>query len=271
MCCFHYIVNSYDYYCHLLRSNIRYWQELLIIITGCLSFISYLIHITNNDVAMGGKMVVYLCGPLFFITCLWYCCKQFEWIIIKQYFFTQSQPLILLLCLLVLMSMEITVACFIYENPLSEIIFAIFFSFAIFVFLGMETTQNVSLILYIFYPLAISAAAGINIVRSFTWETITIHQDKIHQLSFANIDRLLQAQIMCTTFTAFLFAINNPSRKYYILLVKHTSRFNIVHESTTYDSMKKFSLILQFLWVIIAITLLMYQYTRADIKYYSMD
>ncbi len=229
-------------------------------------------HITNNDVRIGGKIVIYICGPLFIITCLWYCCQQFEWKIMKKYFLFQSRPLSLLTSTLLLMIMDITVSCSIYkDDPTLHIIFSIFYSFAIFVFIGMETAQNVSLILYILFPLTICIACFINIIRSFYWETITIHQGAIHHFSFAQIDRLLQAQICLSTFIVFLFALNNPSRKYYILFIKPISRFNIVHESTKYETMKKFSLMLQITWILISIILLILEYTRADIKYYIMD
>ena len=273
--CWHWLVNSYDYYCHLLRSNIRYWQELLIIITGCLSFIGYIVHITNNDIRIGGKIMVYSCGPLFIVTCLWYCCKQFKWRIIYKYFLFESRSLILILLTFLLMTMEIIVAFKLYgqddEGFIQHIIFAIFYSFAVFMFIGMETASNVSLILYIFYPLTISITCCINIIRSFYWQTVIINKGKVHSFSFAQIDRLIQGYICLVTFIAFIFSINNPSRKYFIFLYKKIQRFNIVHYDSTYEYFKKFSLLLQITWILIAIALLICEYTHTEIKYYAFD
>ena len=269
--CWHYIVNSYDYYCHLLRSNIRYWQELLIIITGSLSFIGYIVHITNNDAQIGGKVIVYSCGPLYILTCLWYCVKQFEWSIIFKFFLCQSHTLLLIISVLILMIMEIMVAIQIDHDPTMHIIFAIFFSFAIFIFIGMETVSNVSLILYIFYPLIICIACVINIIRSFSWKTIMIKDGDIHSFSFAQIDRLIQGQIALFTFISFLIAMNNPSRKHHIFIYKRIQRFNSVHYDATYESFKKLSLALQILWVLIASALLIFEYSHSEIRYYIFD
>lgn len=263
-------MNSYDYYCHLLRSNIRYWQELLIIITGCLSFIGYIVHITNNDVKIGGRIIIYSCGPLYILTCLWYCVKQFQWIMFK-FFIYQSHTLLLIISVLVLMTMEIIVAIQIDHDPTMHIVFAFFFSFTIFIFLGMETVNNVSLILYIFYPLIIFIACLINIIRSFSWKTIMIKDGDIHSFSFAQIDRLIQGQIALFTFISFLIAINNPSRKHHIFLYKKIQRFNSVHYDATYESFKKLSLGLQILWVLIATALLIFEYSHSEIKYYIFD
>ena len=76
--CWHFLVNSWDYYCHLLRSNIRYWQEMLLVIAGSMSFIGYIAHITNNDVGLGGEIIVYVCGPLFLLSSWWYFLRQFQ-------------------------------------------------------------------------------------------------------------------------------------------------------------------------------------------------